>query len=260
MADFIPSTNMKDNMLRTTSLNEIKQYAILSKPEECCGLVLETLTGVKIWPTENCSEYDRTKTFKIHPFEVIKIEDQGKLIGIYHSHNSPSKERIFSELDIRNAQIHKIMSIVYNTVEEQFCFLTETSQLKYLGRKFLIGQNDCFSLIHDYFKNELKIELGNYPRDNKWFIKNPTIWLDNVEKGGCKIVFKGSALEEFALKKYDILLSDGPIEGVPCHGALYIGNGMVLHHPRNKLSTLEPLHQTLAERILFVIRHKHYGN
>ena len=61
-------------------------------------------------------------------------------------------------------------------------------------------------------------------------LDNPNYILNNFEKEGFySIDFKN-------IKENDILIFN--IYGIPCHLAIYMGNGLILHHPENDKSVI----------------------
>ena len=105
----------------------------------------------------------------------------------------------------------------------------------YIGRYFEIGKYDCYTLIKDFFKNELNIDISaliNYTD----FIQAQDVFNENLslnffEKKGFKIIENKELLE-----KNDILILKNNLGK---HFAIYLGNNQILHQPTLSFSKIE---------------------
>lgn len=237
-------------------LKSIKKHALETSPEECCGLLLKQGERTSVYPTKNASTHDRRFTFSIDVLDMLEAHKQGAVIGYYHSHNTPVDSAIFSETDIHNVRIHKLISVLYNTCSNQFYFLDDAKQLNYLGRQFKLGSSDCFALVREYYQRELGLNITDYFRDSRWFLRDPDLWTAHLDEHGGIVVHKGNDFDESVLRVHDLILIKGQEMQNPSHGGVYIGNGMLLHHPYKALSTIEPLCGTLQENVKLIVRHK----
>lgn len=59
----------------------------------------------------------------------------------------------------------------------------EVDVSKYIGRKFVHGSTDCYSLVRDFYKNEFGIELTDYARAEFWWNKGQNLYMDNFRNG-----------------------------------------------------------------------------
>jgi proteasome lid subunit RPN8/RPN11 len=233
------------NNLRDSHLSLIREHAEKVYPEECCGLIISVSDAFVILECKNTAE-DKNHFFSLSPTDYIRGGQIGKIVGYYHSENIPVDGRVFSELDIINFKIHGLWSVIYNNISKQFYCLSGQEELKYLGRNFSIGNSDCFSLVRDYLKNELGINVRDYKRDSKWFLKSPRLWLDNYSSEG----FRPTNVAQ----KNDIILF-GEFD-LPTHAGVYMGNNLILHHPRNQWSTIEPINENLRQQIKLILRYE----
>lgn len=73
-----------------TDFNAILNHAKHAHPEECCGMF--TGDGQKVqalYPSDNISAQDKTRTFEVNPkvrFQIIRETGERSVMGIYHSH------------------------------------------------------------------------------------------------------------------------------------------------------------------------------
>jgi cell wall-associated NlpC family hydrolase len=121
---------------------------------------------------------------------------------------------------------------------DPFWFGDEVPMPPLEGRSFRHGVTDCFSLVRDYYRSERGILLPYSPRDNAW-------WQDHRDPVSREVVFKAQNLYEDALAQLPFrkLRDSEPLEpgdGMlfairsatgANHGAVYVGDGMMLHHP-----------------------------
>jgi cell wall-associated NlpC family hydrolase len=144
---------------------------------------------------------------------------------------------------------------MYNVRNDSFSEENGVRNPSYIGRTFKIGERDCYSIIRDYYKKELKIELGDYFRDENWARKTPELYEQNYERENFIKVKTGSpVLEE--LKQHDCILFQFLDIPFPSHAAVYLGGGSILHHPRNGYSLIEKLSDPYLRRASYVLRHK----
>lgn len=225
-------------MLTQEIKKQIKEISLKTN-NEACGFLLNN----KIYPCKNQSP-EPEKHFKISSFDYLTASYLGKIHAIYHSH---TKNPDFSEFDKINLFNLKMRGILYCKETDSFkIFLPESYNNKYVGRKFEIGVSDCLSLISDYYKNELNIELPKISRTEEWYKKTPNIINESIPQNLKKITFKES-------KKNDILIFDTLKKGEPCHLGIYLDNDIILHQSRNKLSTIELLTDAMKDKISYAL-------
>ena len=102
-----------------------------------------------------------------------------------------------------------------------------------IGRQWAWGIQDCWSLICDYYKEKLSIDIKKWPRPKtiKNFAENP--YFEKVLLGSGFVEVKSEDIKE-----NDVLLMEGAYQKLN-HVALYIGDQTILHHVIGKLSCRE---------------------
>ena len=237
---------------------EIKKHAIDEVPHECCGILLqnENENSLEILKCENSSAH-KANHFLISPRDYLKASEKGKIIAFYHSHCS--EEDSFSEYDKLQSEQHNIKYILYcvekNTFHE---YEPKNYTSPYVGRDFELGVNDCLTLGIDYYKNECDIQIKNHYRDRNWFIENPNSYQEHYEEEGFIKVLDGPLTKENLpeVKKHDAVLMKYLGKNFPTHGAMYIGDGLILHHQIGCYSRVEPYSDTFLERTVGILRHE----
>lgn len=207
----------------------IKTHAERVKPAEACGCIIKVLDNPVIYPCENVSGRPAS-TFRISPESYLKAESMGEVLAIYHSH---LKNRSPSGFDIQASAGHRIPYVVYNVPGDVFCVADGPRLLDFMSRDFEIGVNDCFSLVRDFYRKFLGVEISNYDREEGWHERNPRMFLDNFVKEGFRETDK---LEENCL----LLLKTSHHAEFPHHLGIYLGDDTMFHHPREKRPLIEP--------------------
>ena len=75
-------------------------------------------------------------------------------------------------------------------------------------------------------------DLLDFHRSDDWWKRGENLYLDNFAKAGF------TQTEQSQLKQGDVILMTIN-SSVPNHGALYLGDGLILHHVHGRLSTRE---------------------
>jgi proteasome lid subunit RPN8/RPN11 len=233
------------SVLNKTLTKNILTHAEQEYPKECCGYIVK-INGIKRYlPRDNISE-DKTEEFKISGEQYSEAEDLGEVIAVVHSHPDHT-----TQPSIRDKAVCSAMGIPWVIVSwpegDIRTIVPEDAPL--IGRHFVHGTEDCYSLVRDYYKRELGIELGRYYHDYHWWENEENLYLDNFEKEG---FFK---VEDGSLHKHDLIFMVIRSKVVN-HCAIYLGDGLILQHLYGKLSGKDVYGGYWAERTMFVARHK----
>ncbi len=237
--------------MQSKSEEEIKEYMASKYPEE--GVAVITSYGVSF--VDNISD-EKTKSFRISDSDYAKLENEN-IISIIHSH--PDWYPCPSESDMKNQELTGVKWGICSTNEKGstniFYFGGDKERAPLIGRSFMHGVTDCYELIRDYYDLKLNIKLPNFYRDWDWWNKGKTLYEDGFSKAG----FKGVQLSE--LKEHDVLLMNLHSK-TPNHGAVYVGNNLILHHlsgrkpiDLSRISKREPINRW-RDYISHVLRHE----
>lgn len=128
-----------------------------------------------------------------------------------------------------------------------------------MGKKFIHGTTDCYSLLRDLYKDNLGIELGNYGRQNDWWLNSHNLYADNFSNEG--FINLGDDYPLRDVRPFDVFLvalpdprADGPTP--PNHCCIYIGDGEIIHHRFNKLSRKAQYKGMMRDYTTHILRHK----
>jgi proteasome lid subunit RPN8/RPN11 len=236
----------------------IKSHALKDHPNECCGLIVEKNTKHEVFKCNNISTSPLT-SFSLDPLDYLKCSSQGKIKSVYHSH---LEEEEFSEADKTNSSYHNVNYIMFNIKNNSFReFNPKKQQTLYLNKPFKVGVNDCFTLVRDYINKNTQTQLPQEVCEAYSFgarkenLQKAIDLIDEVALSYVKKDFlKISVSHIKELKKSDILVIGLRENNTPLHLAVYLGNNMVIHHPRNKHVTTEKVTSSFSNRIIYAYR------
>lgn len=97
--------------------NFIKNHALETFPEECCGFIVRNKKKIKCVKMNNIAKNKRF-FFKISIIDFLNISDMYKILYIYHSHTIDNNQ--FSQIDIKCALYNNINMILYNVKQDKF--------------------------------------------------------------------------------------------------------------------------------------------
>ncbi|GAA3704422.1 C40 family peptidase [Oceanisphaera sediminis] len=200
---------------------QILAHAQAVAPAECCGLVVATAEGERYYPADNISVM--TDTFEIDPADWIKAELAGDIIAVVHSHpTGPAALSIADRVGQRNTGLPWWLA-----VNDEIRRFRNVAPL--LERQFEHGRTDCYTLIRDAYHLS-GLELTDYPRTDDWWSAGDDLYLDNIRREGFVRVGPAAPPQLGDV----VLICLGGTKA--CHGAIYLGDGYLLHHPVNRLS------------------------
>jgi proteasome lid subunit RPN8/RPN11 len=228
-------------------IESIRAHAFAQDPHECCGVVLIAKGRQKYVPMQNMATTP-AEHFVIDPAEYAQAEDAGEITHIVHSHVNLAP--IPSEGDLVGIEQSGLPWIIVNWPTGAW---TETKPSGYkaplVGRSYQHGALDCYSIIVDYFA-ELGIELPDFDRDDKWWLSGKNLYADNFGIAGFSRV--GGPPQ-----KHDVLLMQiaSPVIN---HGAIFLGDGMILQHCANRLSSRDVWGGAWQRSTVAVVRHNQF--
>lgn len=213
--------------LNKTVIAAAEKHARAEFPREACGLVV-VKRGRRVYvPCANSAKAPE-EHFSIAPEEFAAAEEQGEVVGVFHSHPNASADPSTADLQACNASgvawhILALPSGVWNTVAPK------TVSMPLYGREFSHGSCDCYGFVRDWYAQELGIQLDEFKREDEWWRKGQNLYVDNFASQGMYVVTDGS------LEVGDIVLMQ-VLSNVPNHAAIYLGGDVIGHHLYGRLS------------------------
>jgi len=210
-----------------------KKYATEQAPEEACGL-LAIIKGEKtFWPCKNLAE-GKFEFFILDPDDWAECEDTGEVVGVIHSH--PIGAATPSDNDKAACEHLGFPYYIYSIEHDHWESFEPTGWKapSLIGRKFIWGKYDCWSIVTDWLKENKNIHIPYWtrPKKIKDFLNNP-----EFEFALPKLNFVKQPNNK-NIKVVDVLLFKsitGNLEDV----ARYIGENMILNHNIKALSCRE---------------------
>lgn len=205
-------------------------------PNEACGFIID---GEYV-PKRNIAD-EPTKTFQIHKNAYLAAERKGGLDAVVHSH--PDGDRCPTQLDMEN-QIASALpwGVVWlNGTGEILgpAWWGDTLDIPPLvGRPFVHGIYDCYSIIRDFYRLTQDITIPEYPRSWGWWTKPADVSDRSYNREFTEAGF--IRIQEHQIQPGDVFLAIVQSE-VTNHGGIYLGGNLILHHVVNKLSRRDPI-------------------
>lgn len=228
-------------------------------PNEACGYLINR----EYVPCTNIHEHPE-KQFKIGYKDVVRCEKIGNIEAVVHSHpNSSSKPTTYDLIQMAHGVVPWII-VAYPEIDIKVHKRTNyTAPL--INREYIHGVLDCYSIVRDYYKRELDIQLDNFNRQDKWWesSESTSLYADNFKSQGF--------VEVHDLQRHDVILcrvqptnhinhaliylgSDGSLASEDAETA--VGEHLVLHHPYLRRSRREIYGNAWRERSAIIVRHR----
>ena len=208
-------------------------------PKESCGLLLEIKGKEKYFPCKNLSTYSQ-QCFIIDPDDFVKAEETGNILAVIHSH--PVTPPTASQADKISCEDSKLPWHIVNPKTEQWGYY-EPSGYKptLLGRPWVWGVTDCWSLVRDWYKEEKNIILRDWDRPTtpQQFLEKPLF-----ESCAWRTGFRELRTDEKLINGDVLLMSI--LSPTLNHVAIFL-DGDVLHHLADRISCKEPYNEWLLK-------------
>lgn len=233
-------------------------------PAECCGLIINE----QYHPCDNIAPMGQ---FEIEPSQYLALSEMGEIQAIVHSH--PDGEPIPSEVDRAQMSLHGVPWVICGfgkgTDGQEYAYVRTHQPKPYqaplIGREYIHGLQDCYSLGRDYYARECGIFLKDYPRLDAWWedANSPSLYVENFKKEGFVEV------PLLHLQQHDAIICQVGRTYHPNHALIYLGDAeltsekapkaignLVLHHPHGRLSVREIFGENWRKRAVMALRHQ----
>jgi len=207
-----------------TLVADVLAHAAREQPRECCGLAVVIKGRLRYWPARNLAG---EAEFVIHPEDQAAAEDAGDVVGICHSHiylpPEPSEaDRVMCERTGLPWLIVAWPTGAWRILEPE----GYTPPL--VGRPFVHGVLDCYSLVRDYYAG-IGIDLPDYDREDEWWLNGGDLYRAHFAEAGFVVI------DPSELREHDALLMQ-IASPVPNHAAVMLADGQILQHLHGRLS------------------------
>jgi proteasome lid subunit RPN8/RPN11 len=195
-------------------------------PREACGLLVIRKGHEVYAPCRNIAV--GTDQFAIHPEDYAAADEQGEIVGVVHSH--PNGAPTPSQADRVACEASGLPWHIVGIPSEAWASIAPPGyKAPLVGREWSHGVLDCYAIICDWYQQERGITLLDFERHDDWWHNGGNLYADNYGKAGFVAVSDD-------LQAGDVLLMQ-IMSPVTNHAAIYLGDGLILHHLQGRLSS-----------------------
>ena len=215
------------------------KHAKEQDPRESVGVRIVIKGKEQYYPCNNLSTYSQ-QCFILDPVDYVKADALGEITAIVHSH--PVTPPSPSQADKVSCEQSGLKWHIVNPKTETWGYCEPTGyKPPLIGRQWVWGVTDCWSLVRDYYKEQHNIQLLDYQRPTtpQDFLDNP-LFEQYAERTGFVELNKDEKLQ-----KGDVLLMS-ILHPTLNHVAIFLGDE-ILHHLADRLSTREPYNEWLLK-------------
>lgn len=224
--------------MKKSTMQAAEEHAISEFPKESCGLVVVVGRKERYVPCRNIAD-NPMDNFAISGEDFYQAEELGTITTVVHSHpNASALPKEHDKLSCERSGLPWVILAVHSDpafpeappkVVSNHAFAPTGYEAPLVSREFIFGTQDCYTLVQDFYKRELGIELPSIERKDKFWERGEELYLDNFKKFGFYEIPEPSQRGDLILMT---IKSD-----VTNHAGIWLGDGdKMLHHPYEHLS------------------------
>lgn len=120
-----------------------------------------------------------------------------------------------------------------------------------LGREFIWKEQDCYSLLRSFYKDNFNIDLPDYDRPENFWDKGHDLYMDHYYENGFRVLDVHPT--QWQVGDVFLMAVNSPTAN---HAAILVENNQILHHMYGQLSKVEFLRGAYRDMTLNIFRHK----
>ncbi|HID8434800.1 TPA: C40 family peptidase [Serratia marcescens] len=230
--------------MRQKIISAILTHAAAEYPRECCGVVVQSGRRQRYVRCRNLAP-EPTEQFSLAPADYAAAEDSGTIVAIVHSHPDATTQP--SQLDLAQCDLSQLPWIIASWPEGDIREVIPREGVKpLLERPFVHGIWDCYAIVRDWYQLERGIALPDFTRTDGWWNRGENLYMAHYAEAG------------FVPASGELLVGDVIVMQVqapkPNHAAVYLGDGIMIHHMYGQLSNRVSYGGYWQERTITVLR------
>lgn len=244
-------------MMKPSTVEAIRAHAERAFPAESCGLVIVAKGRERYVPCTNAAR--GTEHFILPAEDYAAAEDLGAVVAVVHSHpNVPAQP---SQADLVSCESSGLpWHIVRVDLEGGAARAGELVSIEpsgyrapLVGRNFAHGVLDCYQLIVDWYQEERGVTLMQFARADGWWDDGASdLYTEGFPRAGFVRIAEGDQPQVGDV----ILMQIRSANGVPNHAAIYLGDGLMLHHLHGRLSSRDVYGGIWADYTRAILRYQ----
>ena len=242
-------------------IDAIRAHAAAEYPAESCGLLVLIDGRPQYVPCRNLSDQPGDR-FELAPEDYAAAEDLGEITGIVHSHPDATSRPSSADVALCNASGLPWWIISYPECDVR---RLDPVQAPLLGRDFVHGSADCWTLCSDWYRREWGLEFPDYERSDLW-------WEDAQGESLYEARYEAAGFYRVAEpRRGDMLVMRVGRTAHPNHAGIYLGSDprlpgeaaqvfgpgpFLLHHLWGRRSEIIVFGGQWLERTALILRHR----
>jgi proteasome lid subunit RPN8/RPN11 len=227
---------------------EVLAHAGRETPAECCGVAVVRRGRLRYVP---CRNRAKLAEFQIAPEDWAAAEDMGEVVAVCHSHvNAPPVPSLADRAMCEQTGLPWLI-VNWPTGAYQI-IMPEGFKAPLIGRPFVHGVHDCYSLARDYYRETLALDLPDVPREEEWWLHGGDLYRQHFEAAGFVMIGDGTCKD---IRAHDGLLMQ-VASPVPNHAGVITAEGLLLQHCYCRLSSRDVYGGYWRKVTTHVLRHR----